>query len=379
MLPRTEPPITSTTASPPPRMPRSIVAVLHLGYWALYVLLLMLIVGVTRMNVSARTLFNSNAGVLLIAPNVVAFYAQYLLLAPKLFPRRRFGLLATLTVLTALSTSAACAATLYWGPATRLPSLQTFSVAAIFIAWLSVLALIHMTLALVIRGFISWYEDIAIKEQLARKTSEIESALLRAKLDPHFLFNTLNNIDVLIMRDAAAASNYVNQLSDILRYVLYEARSERVPLESEIAYCERYIALQRIRVSNAKAVSFTTSGDVSQWSIAPMLLIPFVENAFKHASGQKEDNAIVVALTVQHDRLTFVCSNSYHRLPAPSSATTAVMTTASGLGHELIQQRLGLLYPERHTLAVSDSNGRYSVRLDLTLDRRPAHVEHRVA
>ncbi|MGV3707883.1 MAG: sensor histidine kinase [Gemmatimonas sp.] len=360
-------------------MPRWIVAVLHFGYWSLYVLLLMLIVGVTRMDVSPRTLFSSNAALLLIAPNVVAFYVQYLVLAPGLFPRRRFGLLALLTGITALTTSGASAAIMYWGSGTRLPALQSVSVASIFVAWLSVLALIHMTLALVIRGFISWYEDIAIKEQLARKTSEIESALLRAKLDPHFLFNTLNNIDVLIMRDAATASNYVNQLSDILRYVLYEARAERVPLASEIAYCERYIALQRLRVANTKTVSFTTTGDVHGWSIAPMLLIPFVENAFKHASGQKDDNAIVVAITLEHDRLTFVCSNSYHPLPAEMSRGIDVLSTASGLGKALMQQRLSLLYPGRHTLAVADTNNRYSVRLDVMLDKRQAFSEARLA
>jgi len=353
-------------------MPRSVVAILHGGYWGLYLLLIAMMVIGTRMNTPVpQFLFSTSAGFLLIAPNVVAFYVQYFILAPRLFPRKRFGLLALVSLLTAVSTSLMCAAVL--GVASgRAPSVLRTSLAnaAAFITWLSMLALIHMTLALVIRGFISWYEDIAVKEQLARKTSEVEAALLRAKLDPHFLFNTLNNIDVLIMRDAAAASNYVNQLSDILRFVLYEARAERIPLDAELAYFDKYIALQRIRMANPNVVSYTLSGDTRGLSIAPMLLIPFVENAFKHAAGEREAGAIVVAISVQQDSLTFVCSNSYHPLPVTQHTHNAPVMAAGGLGHELMHQRLNLIYPKRHALAVSDSNSRYSVRLDVTLDAR---------
>lgn len=353
-----------------PRLPQYLVAVLHIGYWGLYLLLLTLMVVASRSNMpAARVLFQSTAGLLLIVPNVVAFYAQYLVLTPRLFPKRKFGLLALFTVLTALCTSIVVAAVVV-AINHRMPgAIRSPGDSVAFVTWLSVLALIHMTIAMVMRGFISWYDDIAIKEQLTRRTEEVEAALVRAKLDPHFLFNTLNNIDVLIMRDAQAASNYLNQLSDILRFVLYEARGERVPLDAELAYFDKYIALQRIRIANPKLVSYTLSGDTTGISIAPMLLIPFVENAFKHAAGQREDNAIVVAIAIENSSLTFVCSNSYQHtktLRAPNSPNAIV---AGGLGQELITQRLSLLYPKRHTLAVSDSNNRYSVRLTLDLDR----------
>lgn len=359
-------------------MPRYIVAVLHIGYWGLYLLLLAMMVLGTRMNTPVpRFLFTTSAGFLLIVPNVAAFYVQYFLLVPRLFPRKRFGLLALFSVLTAFGTSVLCSIVLSLATGQLLPVLRySLPNSVAFLSWLSVLALIHMTLAMVIRGFISWYEDIAVKEQLAQKTNEVEAALLRAKLDPHFLFNTLNNIDVLIMRDAVAASSYVNQLSDILRFVLYEARADRVPLDAELSYFDKYIALQRIRIANQKLVSYTLSGETRGLSIAPMLLIPFVENAFKHAAGQREDSAIVIAISVEQSALTFVCSNSYQRTPTirgsdtrPSSARANESRAAGGLGKELMQQRLDLLYPGRHALAVSDSNNRYSVRLDLTLDK----------
>ena len=370
-------PIRAAIATGPrlPKMPRTIVAVLHVGYWGLYLLLIAMMVVGTRMNMPLPTfLFSTTAGFVLIAPNVMAFYAQYWLLAPQLFPRKRFGLLALFSVLTALSTSLLCAVALSVAPGRATALLRTsLTSAAAFVSWLSVLALIHMTLALVIRGFISWYEDIAVKEQLTKKTNEVEAALLRAKLDPHFLFNTLNNIDVLIRRDAAAASSYINQLSEILRFVLYEARADRVPLDAELAYFDRYIALQRIRLTNPKMVSYTVSGDTRGLSIAPMSLIPYVENAFKHAAGQREDNAIVVAISVEQSSLTFVCSNSYQRIATPAYSAPSPAAVAGGLGLELMQQRLNLIYPNRHVLAVSENNNRYSVRLDLRLD--PLDVE----
>lgn len=355
-------------------MPRSLVAVLHIGYWGLYLLLLAMMVIGNRMRTPVpEFLFSSSAGFLLIAPNVVAFYVQYFVLTPRLFPKKRFGLLALFSVLTAVSVSVLCAVVLSLASGRAFPLLSSsLADAAAFFAWLSVLALIHMTLAMVIRGFISWYDDIAVKEQLAQKTSDVEAALLRAKLDPHFLFNTLNNIDVLISRDASAASSYVNQLSDILRYVLYDARAERVPLDAELAYVEKYIALQRIRVTNPKLVSYSLSGNTRGLSIAPMLLIPFVENAFKHAAGERDDNAIAVAIVVEQSALTFVCSNSYQRTSMPRPLNDNGALAVGGLGRALMQQRLELLYPRAHVLAVSDSNYRYSVRLDLTLESRNA-------
>lgn len=345
-----------------PRLPQYLVGVLHVGYWGLYLLLLALFIIGTRSGMRPLdVLFGTSAGLLLIAPNVVAFYVQYLVLTPRLFPKKRFVALALLTLITATLTSMMVASVLALRAGKIPPVFRDPGNAIAFVAWLSALALIHMTIAMVMRGFISWYDDIAIKEQLTRRTSEVEAALIRAKLDPHFLFNTLNNIDVLIMRDAAAASSYLNQLSEIMRFVLYEARSERVPLAAELSYFDKYIALQRIRIANPRFVSYQVNGQTDGLSIAPMLLIPFIENAFKHAAGERDDDSIVVAITVDDDSLTFVCSNRYQppRRNEP---------TVGGLGQGLIQQRLALLYPDRHTLAISDSNSRYSVRLTLTLE-----------
>lgn len=353
-------------------MPHSVVAILHVGYWALYLLLLTLIMVASRTSVPAPQLFLSTGiGLLLIAPNVVAFYVEYQLLAPRLFPTRRFGMLALLTVCTAVATSTACLLLLSAASPRIMPVLRSPANTAAFIAWLSALALIHMTIALVMRGFISWYADITIKEQLTRQSDAVQGALLRTRLDAHFLFNTLNNLDVLVLRDAPAASQYLNQLSGILRYVLYDARAEHVPLSAELDYCDRYIALQRLRIANPNMVSYTRTGSTDALTITPLVLIPFIENAFKHSAGQRDDKAIDIALTVRDRVLTLVCSNSYS--PARPQRAESVFSQAlpeqpaSGLGQQLVQQRLHLSYPDAHTLVTTDVNQRYSVRLVLEL------------
>jgi len=197
-----------------------------------------------------------------------------------------------------------------------------------------------------------------LKEDLTRRTHEMELALVRARLDPHFLFNTLNNIDVLIARDARRASEYLNQLCEILRFVLYEARGERIALADELNYIEKYLTLEGIRKRSVRHAAHEVVGDPSGLSIAPMTFIPFIENAFKHADGWNADEAIVSRVAIDGTRVVFECTNRI----GPS---THQRTSARGLGHELIRQRLQLLYPGRHVLEAGAHDDRYRVCLTI--------------
>ena len=216
------------------------------------------------------------------------------------------------------------------------------------------------------RGFVNWYGDIKVKEALTRKTHEVELALVRARLDPHFLFNTLNNLDVLIARDPAIASEYLNKLSDIMRFVLYEARGERIPLADELQYIDKYIALERIRTRRAGYVVHEVTGDPGGLSIAPMTFIPFIENAFKHTEGLKADGAIVSRIVIEGGRVSFECVNA--RRPPPEAAAEP-----GGLGQALIRERLQLLYPGRHTLEAGECGDTYAVRLTIDTHDEPLH------
>jgi LytS/YehU family sensor histidine kinase len=187
----------------------------------------------------------------------------------------------------------------------------------------------------------------------------MEIALMKAQINPHFLFNTINNIDMLIQKDATKASEYLNSLSDMMRFMLYETKSGKTALSKELDYIERYVALQKIRTTNASFVNYTVTGNPEGVHIEPMLFIPFIENAFKHAENKKVENAIVIHFIIDSGTIRFVCENVY----APS---VSLKPEHSGLGNELIRRRLELLYPNKHSLSVEDINGTYKVILVLS-------------
>ncbi|HXD92543.1 MAG TPA: sensor histidine kinase [Bacteroidia bacterium] len=184
----------------------------------------------------------------------------------------------------------------------------------------------------------------------------MELALVKNQINPHFLFNTINNIDVMIAKDAGQASAYLNKLSDIMRFMLYETKTEKIPLSKELTYIEKYIDLQKIRTSNINYVNYHVEGDGGNLVIAPMLFIPFIENAFKHAENKKLDNAVNIKLTLSKEMITFECENKF-------SESASNNDEQSGLGNELIAKRLQLLYPNKHTLDVSNKNQTYHVKL----------------
>lgn len=224
--------------------------------------------------------------------------------------------------------------------------------------FLSMLALVNGIIGLVMRGFITWYGDIRIKEELQRKNYEVELALIKSQINPHFLFNTINNIDVLIDKDAGKASAYLNKLSDIMRFMLYESKSDMVPLERELTYIEKYVELQRIRTSNPNYIHFEVNGQPGNHMIEPMLFIPFIENAFKHAEYKKNEDAIRIEFDIKADSISFKCNNRFVK-------SIRSRPDHSGLGNELIQKRLELLYQKRYDLTVVEEDGFYKVSLML--------------
>lgn len=233
------------------------------------------------------------------------------------------------------------------------------STAITVITAMTLIGVVSGIVALVIKGFINWFNEKKLKEALKEKNHQMEMALVKSKLDPHLLFNTINNIDALIIKDAVEASNYLNKLSDIMRFMLYETMAEKILLSQEIEYIEKYIALQKIRTANADYVHFSVTGIVGNKMIAPMVFIPFIENAFKHTNNKKLENAIAVHIIISNKTIQLVCENKFDSKPS-------VRLPDSGLGNELIQKRLQLIYPEKHTLEVNKTNELYTVNLTIT-------------
>jgi LytS/YehU family sensor histidine kinase len=219
-------------------------------------------------------------------------------------------------------------------------------------------ALLNGAIAIGMKSVIHWYGDIRLKEDLKQKNYEMELALVKAQLNPHFLFNTINNIDVLIMQDAQKASQYLNQLSDMMRFMLYETKTQLVTLENELSYIEKYISLQRIRTNNPDYIHYSRKGDTANHKIAPMLFIPFIENAFKHSVQRKEQNVIDIQFMIDEDHIEFTCRNNYI-LQRPSEEGY------NGLGNELIEKRLQLLFKKKYSLQINDAENWYTVHLKI--------------
>jgi hypothetical protein len=349
-------------------MKKPVITLLHIGYWLLYsllLLLLMLCMSAGR-NFSQRPVFlHIGFDLFLFAfavvPAMVGFYLFYSIVFSTTLAKKRILLFFIEAIVASAAgglVGALCVMSLFWnGIGAGLFADGLTSAIPEFII-MCIIALLNGVVGLVMKGFISWYADIKLKEELNHKNYETELALVKSQLDPHFLFNTINNIDVLIERDAVKASAYLNKLSHIMRFMLYETRTEKIALSKELEYIEKYIELQKIRSANPAYVHYNVNGDAANIMITPMLFIPFIENAFKHSENRRQDNAVSISFTIQSDHIIFNCSNA-------NGNSSHLIKEYTGLGNELIQKRLSLLYPGKHLLSISNTLEIYHVKLDI--------------
>jgi hypothetical protein len=351
-------------------MKKPMIVLLHAGYWVLYLFLLtFFILGINMASggnpATFRTLglalFCSPIGIASIIPGLVGFYGFYSLLFDKYLSRKKFLLFFLFSVVVCISAAVlteVSLAVLFRDPRFHINwSTGTCIAMGLFLGFI---ALVSGVIGVVMKGFITWYNEITLKAELDKKNYDMEVALIKAQINPHFLFNTINNIDVLIKKDPDKASGFLNKLSDILRFTLYETKAEKISLSKELDYVSRFIDLQRIRSSNPDYIHYTVEGDPSGILIEPMLFIPFIENAFKHAENKKTENAITIHFKMDKDALQFSSLNAYTKQAQEKPEH-------SGLGNELIRRRLELLYPGRYSLDVQDVNGHYTVKFVLSL------------
>lgn len=209
------------------------------------------------------------------------------------------------------------------------------------------------------RFFIDWIKKDKQQLHLSKQNLQSELALLRTQVNPHFLFNSLNNIDTLITVNPAKASDSLLKLSDMMRYMLYEADSETVSLQQETDYLKKYIGLQQIRLTNPELLSFKNSIGNPEIRIAPMLFIPFVENAFKHTTDKRVKNGISITINSTQDSVFFEIINIFDK------EKQLIKDETSGIGLNNVKRRLKLLYPDRHKLEITQENNLYTVKLSL--------------
>ncbi len=195
------------------------------------------------------------------------------------------------------------------------------------------------------------------KGLLERENQEVKLRSLKAQVNPHFLINSLNNIYAMTTSLDEGTRNYLVKLSDALRYMVYETEAEQVLLETEVKYLEDYISLERLRLEKSATIQFTKEGDYEGYLIAPLLLITFIENCFKHYA--KEDAEIYISMRNSGGKLELKTKNNY-------DATR--ITSAGGLGLRNAKRRLNLIYPNKHELKTwQDGNYFYTqLKLDLS-------------
>lgn len=200
----------------------------------------------------------------------------------------------------------------------------------------------------------SYYKELQQRELLLQNRQS-ELSFLRSQINPHFLFNSLNNIYSLAYQQSDRVLPAIAGLSDLLRYMLYDA-NEKVPLEKELEYIRKYIDLQRLRFEQPVKAELMVAGDISDVLIPPLLLIPFVENAFKHGEFSNENNGLLINIYTSNQKLHVHCRNKKGKQRKDSGG---------GIGLENVKRRLSLLYPGKHVLLVEDKNDFFTVNLEL--------------
>lgn len=229
--------------------------------------------------------------------------------------------------------------------------------------WIYVWNNLRLVIIIGIYAILIWYlinafESQKFKQELINQRQAGELALLRSQVNPHFLFNTLNNIYSLVYKKSDEAPEAVMKLSSIMRYMLYDATNDKVPLEQEIEYLKSFIELQKLRIENPDFVSLHIEGNAEGHFIAPILLISFVENAFKHGS-KKHIPGVIIRLLITKDRLNLEVVNYLKK------ATLLINEPETGIGLSNISRRLALIYPGKHSLLISKEAEIFRVNLEI--------------
>ncbi len=351
-------------------MSKSLIWILNILYWMLFLALLVLFYSFIALAPGFERLASSRSGGFIfwvklmtgfaIIPALIAFYSFYTFLFNIYLAKKKFFMFCLtglfISILASIIGALAESTELLFGKNYMFN--DGYRSALSILLFMTIGAFINGAIGAIMKGFISWYGDIKLKEELRQKNFEMELDLIRMQVNPHFLFNTINNIDVLIEKDREKASAYFKKLSDILRFMLYETKSEKIPVSKELLYIEKYLDLQQLRTSNPAFVDFGLSGNSEGFEIEPMIFIPFIENAFKHAQNRKEVHGISIQFGFTERDIIFFCSNSYL-----SDQNNRLIP--GGLGNGLIEKRLELLYPGSHKLTVEHKDGRHIVHLIL--------------
>ncbi|MBX2898116.1 MAG: sensor histidine kinase [Cyclobacteriaceae bacterium] len=211
-----------------------------------------------------------------------------------------------------------------------------------------------------LRFAVDWFKLESTRKEMENEKLMAELNFLKAQINPHFLFNTLNNLYYLAYTKSENTTEVIAKLSQMMRYMIYDSNHREVPLAKEIEYMENYISLERLRLNNQIPIKFEVSGNFDAVRIAPLVLITFLENAFKHGvSGNNAHAWVTVSIQLEGKKCIYSVANS--------KPDTASVHEKSGIGLQNVKRRLDLTYPGQYELITEDKKDVYFVQVTLTL------------
>jgi len=331
--------------------------ILHALYWAVIVFIIILDVffsaerNTTKHVVISIMLF----GVI----NVSLFYINYLILIPQLIKRKKkyfLYILLFLLLLGAASLIKTVVAVL--NPKDMMDYVmegkkKTWPADQYFFAQLFICGFFLVSSCL-IKFAADWFSNERIQRDLESERREMELQFLKSQLNPHFLFNSLNNIYSLAYQKSDKTADAIMKLSEIMRYMIYESNTPTVDLSKEVEYLTNYIELQKIRFKDGAFIELTLNGEIDAQKIVPLMLISFVENAFKHGVVNDPENPVKINIIANQKILHFSVINKKNQQNKDAQG---------GVGLTNVERRLQLVYPDRYKLNVVNSATHYTCEL----------------
>ena len=220
--------------------------------------------------------------------------------------------------------------------------------------------LLLMGMNLGVKLYFKSQEDAKVLVEIERHNLERQLKYLRYQVNPHFFMNTLNNIHALVDINPERAKSTIVELSKMMRYILYEGNNKLVALPREVQFLQNYVQLMRLRYTDRVRIDVNTPDTLPDLMMPPLMLIIFVENAFKHGISYREESFVDISVEVENKRLLFGCRNSKPTQPQKSNEK-------GGMGLQNVRQRLELLYEDDYTLSINDAEKTYEVKLDIPM------------
>ncbi|NDI99898.1 hypothetical protein GWA97_12480 [Flavobacterium sp. LaA7.5] len=244
----------------------------------------------------------------------------------------------------------------------RMPGLPNPRRALFFMRFFPniLMIILHLAFSAMFKIYVEWNDSFKKQKEAETEKKISELNFLKAQLNPHFFFNSLNTIFSLAIKKSDKTSVAVLNLSDLMRYMLYETNKEVVLLSEELLYIENYIELQKLRLTENNKIKYEVTGNPNGITIPPLLFISFIENAFKHGISTATNSEIYIKFNISKKEINFFIVNDINKQPKSDEA--------SGLGMENTLKRIALYFPESHTLKTYVEDNKFYVDLNLKLN-----------